>query len=190
MISCLHIRALQSGLGPGFEGSEVVDSRPFEKANPTSKFNAWVKNSFLSNFGVLISNMIIVFWNSSPIIPKQGIFGPKFRHFYSSTRFCIWINSRALISKKTIVFQSFCPKHPNSPFLVLDFSILVFTQNFAVRKIRGCWSEKWQYLFQIPDQKYPNKGFFIPNLGIFILPRNFSIRQIRERGEDWFQLWQ
>ena len=43
--------------------------------------------------------------NSSPKIPKSGIFGPKFRYFcFSFVKFCKSTNFRVLISNMTIVF--------------------------------------------------------------------------------------
>ena len=40
---------------------EKADPGPLEKADPTWKFTVWVKDTFLTNLRVLISNMTIVF---------------------------------------------------------------------------------------------------------------------------------
>ena len=47
-----------------------VDPGTLGKADPMPKFIITVKNSFLINLRALISNMIIVFSNSSPKMPK------------------------------------------------------------------------------------------------------------------------
>ena len=46
---------------PGPGTSEKADPGPLEKADPIPKFTVWVKDSFLTNLRVLISNMTIVF---------------------------------------------------------------------------------------------------------------------------------
>ena len=56
--------------GPGPRPSEKADLRPLEKADPIPKLIVWVKDSCLTNSRVLISNMTIVFKNSSPKIPN------------------------------------------------------------------------------------------------------------------------
>ena len=63
---------------------------------------------------VLISNLTIVFLNILPKntqikhfqskIPKQGIFDPKFRHFYFLTKFCSQTNLKVLVSNIKITF--------------------------------------------------------------------------------------
>ena len=89
--------------------------------------------------------------------------------------------------------KSFLVKNTIKPFLFLEqifdsnLGIFIFSQNFAIRQIWGCWSQIWQYCFQIPAQKCRNKAFLDPNLGIFIISWKFTIRQIRR---CWFQMWQ
>ena len=78
--------------------------RHLEKADPIPKFTVWVKDSLKANLRVLISNMTIVFYNSSSKVPKQGIFDPNFRHFHFFTKFRKLTNSRVLISNMKIVF--------------------------------------------------------------------------------------
>ena len=38
-----------------------------------------------------------------------------------------------------MVFQNYCPEHPNKAFLVANLKILIFAQNFAIRQIGGRW---------------------------------------------------
>ena len=49
----------QTGPGPGPGTSEKADSGPLEKADRIPKFTVQVKDSFLKNLTVLISNMTI-----------------------------------------------------------------------------------------------------------------------------------
>ena len=65
--------------------------------------------------------------------------------------------------------------------------IFIFSRNFAIRQIWGCWFQTWHNYFQIPVKKYPNKPFLVPNLGISVSSRNLAIRKIRG---CWFQIWQ
>ena len=85
----------------------------------------------------LISIMITLFSNFSPKTLKLGIFGSKFKDFCFYTKLSYKTNSRALITKRTIVFRNCSPKHPNKAFLVPNLRILIFAQNFAIRQIRG-----------------------------------------------------
>ena len=50
------------------------------------------------------------FSNCSTKIPKQGIFGPKFKDFYFCTKPWNKTNSRMLIWNMTIIFSTFSPK--------------------------------------------------------------------------------
>ena len=146
---------------------------------------------------MLISNMTILFSNSSPKIPKSGIFGPKFMYFCFFVKFRNLTNLRVLILNMTIAFlkilpkntqmRHFCQKYPNKAFLIPYLGNFVSSQNFAITLIRRCWFQIWQWLFKIVAQKYPNKTFLVPNLDIFIISRYFATRQIQE---CWFQIWQ
>ena len=62
--------------------------------------------------------------------------------------------------------------------MVTNLDIFIFSWNFAIRQIRGCWFQIWQYYFQIQAQKYPNNALFVPYLRIFIFVPNFAARQI------------
>ena len=68
------------------------------------------KFCYQTNSRVLISNMTILFLNSSPKIPKSGISSSKFRHFCFFINFCKQTNMRGLISNMTIVSLQFLPK--------------------------------------------------------------------------------
>ena len=41
------------------------------------------------------------------LMEKKGIFGPKFRHFCFFTKFCIYTNSKVLISNMRTVFLNY-----------------------------------------------------------------------------------
>ena len=75
-----------------------------------------------------------------------------------------------LISNVTILFSNSSPKVPkNKAFLVSNLGIFIFSRDFPIKQIRGCWFQIWQYCFQLPDRKYPNLQFLVSNLRIFIL---------------------
>ena len=80
---------------------------------------------------MLISNMTIAFQNSSPKIPKQGIFGSKFRHFCFSAEFCNQTNSRALISNMTLLFSNSSPKIPKAGNFGPEFRHFCFFLKFC-----------------------------------------------------------
>ena len=61
---------LQSEPGPGPGRLEKADPRPLEKADLIQKFTVSIKNLFLTNLMMLISNMTILFSNSSQKIVK------------------------------------------------------------------------------------------------------------------------
>ena len=91
----------------------------------------------MTNARALISIMTIIFSNFSAKALKLGIFGSKFKDFSFYTKLCDKASLRALITKRTIVFQNCSPKHPNKAFLVPNLKILIFARNFAIRQIRG-----------------------------------------------------
>ena len=82
-----------------------------------------------TNSRMLISNKTKIFSNSSPKIPKSGIFGPKIKDFYFCTRLCNKINSGTQISNMTMTFSNSSPKIPRI---------------FAYWKIQGYSFRKWQ----------------------------------------------
>ena len=65
---------------------------------------------------------------------------------------------------------------------------MFFSQNFAIRQIRGCWFQIWQYLPLNSSPKIPKYCSFSPKLrqNLDILSQNFAIKQIRG---CWFQIW-
>ena len=60
--------------------------------------------------------------------------------------------------------------------LVLNLGSFVFSRNFPVTQILGCWFQIWQYCFQIPAPKYPSQAIFVTNLRIFIFCTKLSIK--------------
>ena len=102
-----------------FEGADLkYRNSLFKTLAPKYSYNASLIRN-LSNFifigifnytnsRVLISNMAIVFQNSSPKTPKSGIIGPKFNVIY----FCIKLYDKKnlIISNMTIVFSNYSKK--------------------------------------------------------------------------------
>ena len=80
-----------------------------------------------TNSRVLISNMTILFSNSSLKILKSGISGRKFMHFWFFVKFCQSTNLRVLISNMTIVFfMILAQKYPYKAVLVTKMQIRHF----------------------------------------------------------------
>ena len=118
-----------------------------------TKFCSW------ANSRMLISNITILFSNSTPNIPKSKYFCTKLCNSTSlrtlisnMTIFSIYSQNFAtaqiwgwLILKTTILFSNsslktakwgvFCPKFKDFYF---------FATNFAIRQVRGCWLQIWQ----------------------------------------------
>ena len=97
--------------------------------------------------------MTIFFSNSSPKIPKEGIFGLKFKHFYFFMKFCNF--ARVLISNVTIVFLKFQSNKTNSRI-----------SNMAI-------------VFSNYSPKIPKLGIFVPRFKDFYFAANFAIKQVR-----------
>ena len=89
------------------------------------------------------------------------------------------------VRAKWFCCASFSPKIRKLGIFGPNLVIFIFSQNFAIRQIQGCWFQIWLYCFQMPVQKYANQTFLVPNLRIFIFTPNFATRQIRGR---WFQI--
>ena len=75
----------------------------------------------------LISIMSIVFSNSTPKIPKPGIFGSKFKDSYAFIKLNNKKNSRVLTSNMKKVFRNCCPKYTNKAFWVRRLRIFIFS---------------------------------------------------------------
>ena len=115
--------------------------------------------------------MITLFGNSSAKVRNEGIFGPKFLHFCFFAKFSNHASTRVLILFNMIMsfFKFFAQKYPSKALLVPNLDIFLFLQNFAVRKIWGCWFQIWQYSgSKILVPKYPYKAFLVPTLEIFV----------------------
>ena len=83
-----------------------ADPVPLEKADPTPKFTVLVKNLFLRNLRVLISNITIVFLKVQPNNTKTRQFWSKILgFFYSFHELFHLIDSRVLMSNMTIVLK-------------------------------------------------------------------------------------
>ena len=124
--------------------------------------------------------MTILFSNSSPKIPKSGMFGPRFKHFYFCTKLCSKANSRVLISNMTILFSNSSPKIPESRIFGPKFKDFCFCTKLYYKTDSRMLISNSRIFFQIPVQKYSNKAFLVLNLGIFLFfLQNIAIRQIR-----------
>ena len=90
--------------------------------------------------------MTKLFSNSSPKIPKSGIFGPKFRYFFHEI---LQIDKfeDADFKYDNSIFKTLAQKYRNKAFLVKNaqirhffvpnLGIFVSSQNFAIRQIQG-----------------------------------------------------
>ena len=96
----------------------------------------------------LISNMTVLFSNSSPKIPKLDIFGPKFKGFIFAPNFLM----RKIRGRRLQIWLSLCDsKHPNKAILVPNLGIHFFARNFTIRQIQIL-----QQLSKILTQKHSN----------------------------------
>ena len=99
-----------------FEGADLKYNYVLFKFQPKKYPNKsfLVRNlgifAFSRNFAIRqirgCSNIAILFSNSSPKLPKSGIFGPKFRNFHYFTKFCNYTNPKVLISNMTILLSN------------------------------------------------------------------------------------
>ena len=106
--------------------------------------------------------MTILFSNSSPKIPKSGIFGSKFKDFYFCTKLCYKTNSRTLISDMTI----FQPKNT---------------------QIRNFWSQLQAFLFFheiLQLDKFEGADFKYNKIIFKSQPKNNQIRHFGFKFND------
>ena len=82
-----------------------------------------------------ISKMAIVFFNSSPEIPKLSIFGRKFNDFYFCTK--LWNKANSRITNMTTVFSNYSPKIYKLRIFVPKLKDFYFSPNFVLMQIRG-----------------------------------------------------
>ena len=125
------------------------------------------------------TDMTISFSNSSPKIPKQGIFGLKFKEIYFRIKLCNETNLRALISNMTILFSNPSPKIPITGIFSPKFKDFYFCTKLCNKTNSKALISNMTIIFQNYCPKHPNKAFLVPNLRIFIFARNFAIRQVR-----------
>ena len=115
--------------------------------------------------------MTISFSNSSPKIPKSGIFDPKFKNFYFCTKLCKKTNSRRLILNMTMVFQNCCTKKLNKAFLGSKFKNSNFCTKICNYTIWRAFIRNMIIFFQ--HFKDPNGAFLFQNLFFFLFWMKF-----------------
>ena len=130
--------------------------------------------------------MTTLFSNSSPKISESAIFGPKFKHFYFSTKFAIRQIWEWWFQIWQQVFQVPVQEYTNKPFLVRSLRIFIFATNFATRQIWGRWFKTW-LIFSNSSPKIREWGIFSPKFKNVYFAPNFAIRQV---SGCWFQIWQ
>ena len=97
--------------GPSPGSSEKAEPGPLEKADPIPYFTVWVKNSYLKNPRVLISNITIVFKIPVQYYPSKAVLVPNLRIIVLSRNFAIrqicghWF-------KYDVLFSNSSPKIP------------------------------------------------------------------------------
>ena len=123
---------------------------------------------------MLISNMTILFSNSSPNLPKSGIFGPKLKECYFCTKLCNKTNSRTQTSNMTIVFSNSSPKIRRSDIFSPKF------RHFCFFTIFFSW---FLFLLQTLQQdKFEETDFKYDNIIFNFHPKSTQIRHF------WFQI--
>ena len=110
---------------------------------------------------MLISNMTILFWNSSPKRPKSGIFGLKFKDSQFFIKLCSKGNSRALISNMTIfLFQIPVENTEIRHFGSYIQAFLFFGENLQLGKCESADFKNENNVLKILAQKYPHIRHF------------------------------
>ena len=107
--------------------SDILGHKYLNKAFLVPNLASFVSSQNFALRQIRISNMTILFSNSSRKTHKSGIFGPRFKDFYFCTKLCNKTNSKMLISNMTIIFSNssskirksdiFGPKFKNFFFL-------------------------------------------------------------------------
>ena len=149
----------------------------------------------LTNLRMMISDIRILFLNSSPKISKSSIFGPQLDILFFFRKI-LQIDKIEDAGFKYDNRFSKCliQNHQNKAFLVKNTQIKHFwsqtqafsvsRQNSAIRQIRGSSFQIRQQFFKILVPKYPFKELFIQNLGIFVFSQIFFQLDIIE-GADF-----
>ena len=117
------------------------------------------------------------------------MFDSKFKEFYIYTNFFNYINSRALISNRTIFYSNSKPKIPKSGICgpkFKDLSFLHLPQSLQFGKFEGTGLNYDNSFFKFHSKVTPIRHFWFLNLIIFIFAWNFSFRNILR---FWFQIW-
>ena len=90
----------------------------------------WLKNIFLTNSRMLISNMTIDFQSYIPK-KKEDPVGPKFKDFYFCTKLCTWTISRMLISNMVVFFSVSKFQSQKMHLWSQNLRIFTFIRNFV-----------------------------------------------------------
>ena len=80
--------------------------------------------------------MAIVFYNSSPKIPKESTFGPKFRHFCFLREILQIEKFEAADFKYDNSFKILAQKYPNKALLVQNLGIFYFAKFYKYTNLR------------------------------------------------------
>ena len=130
--------------------------------------------------------MAILFSNSSPKILKSGIFGPKLKEFYFSTKLCNKANSRRLVSNMTIAFSnSSLNTCKLGVFLIPNLRIFILHQTLQLGKFEGVDFKYDHYFFEFQ----PSKAYFVLNISsYFIFAWNFAYSRVYSKFDFCFVL--
>ena len=134
-----------------------------------------------STLKTLISNMTMLFSNSSPKLPKSGIFSPQCKNFQFGTNLCNKTNSRTLISNMAIVFSKFQAKNIQIRYFWSLIQVFSFFTKFCNQKNSRVLISNMIILFSNSSPIIPAHVLLFPNLRIFIFALNFPTRQIQGR---------
>ena len=119
--------------------------------------------------------MTILFSNSGPKIPKQDIFGPKFRRFCFFTKVCNQTNLRVLISNMSIVFSNSSPKIRKSDVFGYNFKDFYFCTKLCNNAHSRALISNTTMVFQNCCPKQLIKASLVPKLKIFIFYQTLQL---------------
>ena len=109
------------------------------------------------------------FSNCSPKIPKQGIFGPKFKDFYFCTKLCNKTNSRTMIWNMTVIFLNSSPKIHKSDILGPKFKDFYFCTKPCNQKNLRALISNITMAFSNSNPKIPKWSIFCPKYKYFLI---------------------
>ena len=120
---------------------------------PNLKIFIFAPNLQQGKLRTLISNMTVIFSNSSPKIRKSDIFNPKFKNFYFLHEIWSKANLRVLMSNMTMVFQNCYPKHLNKAFFGSKFKNSNFCMELCNYTIWRAFIRNMTIVFQHSSQR-------------------------------------